>query len=257
MAEFIDEIVDHNKEEEQAEVTQQAEEQTAEEDDLPEKYRGKSVKDLVQMHQEAEKAIGKKGSEVGELRQLVDSYIQNNLQSSAPKESVQEEEKVDWFADPDKAFEQRINSHPKVQQAEKQAQQYQRETAMQRLKQAHPDMEQIVQDRNFVDWIKGSSVRSELFVRADQQFDVDAANELFSTWKERQNMAQRTVEADKQTRTAQAKQANAGNARGGQAPARKKKYRRADILKLMNDDPDRYMQLADEFLLAFHEGRVI
>jgi len=45
------------------------------EDDLPEKYKGKSVKDIIAMHQEAEKLIGKQGSEVGELRRVVDDFI--------------------------------------------------------------------------------------------------------------------------------------------------------------------------------------
>ena len=34
-------------------------------EDLPEKYRGKSMKEVVHMHQEAEKRMGKQGSEVG------------------------------------------------------------------------------------------------------------------------------------------------------------------------------------------------
>ena len=50
-----------------------------EEEDLPEKYRGKSLKDIVFMHQEAEKALGRKGSEVGELRKVVDEYIKSQI----------------------------------------------------------------------------------------------------------------------------------------------------------------------------------
>ena len=34
--------------------------------DLPEKYRGKSLDDIIRMHQEAEKLIGKQAQEVGE-----------------------------------------------------------------------------------------------------------------------------------------------------------------------------------------------
>ena len=46
------------------------------EDDIPDKYKNKSVKDIVRMHQEAERAIGKQGSEVGELRRIVDDFVQ-------------------------------------------------------------------------------------------------------------------------------------------------------------------------------------
>jgi len=45
------------------------------EEDVPEKYRGKTPKEIIAMHQEAEKLIGKQGGEVGELRKVVDDFI--------------------------------------------------------------------------------------------------------------------------------------------------------------------------------------
>ena len=38
------------------------EEEATEDDGLPEKYRGKSAKEIAEMHQQAEKLIGKQGS---------------------------------------------------------------------------------------------------------------------------------------------------------------------------------------------------
>jgi predicted RNA-binding protein YlqC (UPF0109 family) len=77
MASFIDDgVVDQQEEEKQEEVA--ATEPVAEEqvqEDVPEKYRGKSAKEIAQMHMEAERLIGRQGSEVGELRRLVDQYI--------------------------------------------------------------------------------------------------------------------------------------------------------------------------------------
>lgn len=82
MAELIDEVLEEEKVEassleemgsEEPEV--EAKEETKPEDDLPEKYKGKSLKDIVLMHQEAEKLIGRQGSEVGELRKVVDDFI--------------------------------------------------------------------------------------------------------------------------------------------------------------------------------------
>ena len=49
-------------------------EPTPAEDDVPEKYKGKSTAEIVRMHQEAEKLLGKQSGEVGELRSVVDSY---------------------------------------------------------------------------------------------------------------------------------------------------------------------------------------
>jgi hypothetical protein len=37
----------------------------------------------------------------------------------------------------------------------------------------------------------------------------------------------------------------------------KKKYRRSDIIKLMQTDPDRYDSMANEIMIAYRENRVI
>ena len=41
-------------------------------DDIPEKYRGKQLSDIIKMHQEAEKLIGKQAQEVSEVRKLAE-----------------------------------------------------------------------------------------------------------------------------------------------------------------------------------------
>ena len=58
--------------------------EVAEEFVVPDKYQEKSMKDIIHMHQEAEKLLGRQSSEVGELRKTVDSYIKTQLE--APKE---------------------------------------------------------------------------------------------------------------------------------------------------------------------------
>ena len=71
-----------------------------EEDQIPEKYQGKDIKDIVQMHQEAEKLLGKQSSEVGELRKIVDDFVKTQIEANkSPQESVED---LDIFDDPDK-----------------------------------------------------------------------------------------------------------------------------------------------------------
>jgi hypothetical protein len=69
-------------------------------------------------------------------------------------------------------------------------------------------------------------------------------------------VAQQTVKVEKQARKQQIKAANTGNARGSAEGSRKKVYRRADIIKLMKTDPERYQALSEEILRAYSEGRV-
>ena len=267
-------LIDERQDVEETETTQELtndpienpEMEQPQEDDIPEKYRGKSVQDLVQMHQELERFSGKQSSEVGEtrkevneLRQLVDSYIQTELstkQAPQPQQDDGDKDDVDFFVDPQSAVNRAIDNHPKIREAEAYTQQYKQQAALSQLKSSHPDMESILQDPKFAEWIKGSKVRTQLFVQADQQYDYDAADELFNLWKEKNQVVQQTAQAEKMARQNAVKSASTGNARGSVEGSRKKVYRRADIIKLMKSDPDRYSSLSDEILKAYAEGRV-
>ena len=260
-------LLDERPEEKPTETTEELTTDTVEnpeeeqpqepESNLPEKYQGKSVEDLVQMHQELEKFSGKQSTEVGELRKVVDNYIQTQLSNQqAPQQQQQEDDDVDFFVDPQNAVNRAIDNHPKIKEAQAYTQQAKQQATLSQLKSSHPDMESILQDAGFAEWIKGSKVRTQLFVQADQGYDYDAADELFSLWKEKTSVAQQTANVEKQARKNTLKSASTGNARGTAEASRKKVYRRADIIKLMRTDPERYQSLSDELLKAYAEGRV-
>ena len=232
------------------------EEVAQEEPSVPEKYQNKSLQEVVQMHQEAEKLLGKQSSEVGELRGVVDNYIQTQLAQQQAPVQQQEEDDTDFFVDPQAAVSRAIENHPRIKEANQVTQNYKKQTALSQLQSKHPEMNSIVQDANFAEWIRGSKIRTQLFVQADQQYDYDAADELFSLWKERASVAQQTVAVEKQARKQQVKSASTGNARGTGQGSRKKVYRRADIIKLMKTDPDRYAALSEEIFQAYADGRV-
>jgi hypothetical protein len=256
MATLIDERPEDVETEdlEVSQITEEpVEEQANPEDDIPDKYQGKSTAEIVRMHQEAEKLLGRQSSEVGELRSVVDSYIQTQLDTEPKKEP---EEEVDFFSDPDKAVERAIANHPSIKAAEAQTQQYKQTTAMGQLNQKHPDMKDILGNSKFVEWIKGSKIRTQLFAQADTQYDYEAADELFTIWKERQQAMGNAVAAEKTQRKEAVKKASTGNAKGSGEASSRKVYRRSDIIKLMKDDPERYLSLSDEITQAYQDGRV-
>jgi len=250
-----DEVEINEQEEVVSQVTEEPQvEETPQEDDIPDKYKGKSTAEIVRMHQEAEKLLGRQSSEVGELRQVVDSYIQTQLDTTPATQEPEEE--IDFFSDPDKAVERAIKNHPSIKAAEQQTQQYKQQTAQAQLQQRHPDMQEILQDGKFVDWIKGSKIRTQLFAQADTQYDYEAADELFTNWKERQGVVAQTVANEKASRKEAVKTASTGGAKGSGETATKKVYRRSDIIKLMQTDPDRYLALSPEIERAYAEKRV-
>lgn len=253
MAKFLDErpVEDDDSITESFEETEQFEEEV---NSVPEKYQNKSIEELVQMHQEAEKLVGKQSSEVGELRKVVDEYI--HQQTQLTQQTNEPVEEIDFFSEPDKAVSNAIENHPSVREAKQVAQEYRKTTALSQLQSKHPEMQTILQDEKFLEWIKGSNVRTRLLQQADQQFDVEAADELFSTWKERQQMIGTTADAEKSQRKQQVKAASTGSSSGSGEKASRKIYRRADIINLMRTDPARYQALSDEILKAYAEGRV-
>ena len=159
MAGFIEESTEEVK---QDEVVQEAPQETQQiEEELPEKYKGKSAKEIAQMHMEAEKLIGRQGSEVGELRRLVDDYIRAQATSKQQlnAEPVEEEE---FFADPRKAVEKAVEAHPAIQQAKQLNVEMARNRALAALQATHPDYQQVVSDAGFQNWVSASRVRQEL-----------------------------------------------------------------------------------------------
>ena len=259
MARLLDErpedVEENDNQEVEAQEPQVEETPEQTETDIPEKYQGKSTAEIVRMHQEAEKLLGKQSSEVGDLRRVVDDYIQTQL-TTQETQVTQADEEVDFFSDPDKAVERAINNHPKIKEAEQISNQYRQSTAMNKLQTKHPDMQGILQDEKFAEWIKGSKIRQQLFVQADQQYDYEAADELFTLWKERQQVVSQTAATEKTERKKAVKAASTGNVRGSGEQSAKKVYRRSDIIKLMKEDPERYMSLSNEIMAAYADGRV-
>jgi len=254
--ENVDPIEENEVEEIQQEATAEVEQPPEPEQTLPEKYQGKSLEEVVQMHQEAEKLLGRQSSEVGELRKVVDDYISSQTQQAPQQQYVEPEDDIDFFTNPQGAVNRAIENHPKIKEAQEYSMQYKQQASLATLRAKHPDMQTILNDPKFAEWIKASKIRTQLFVAADQQYDADSADELFSLWKERKTVAQQTAQVEKQARKQTLKAANTGNARGTGEGSRKKTYRRSDIIKLMKTDPERYQALSNEILQAYAEGRV-
>lgn len=225
------------------------------EDDLPEKYRGKSAKEIALMHTEAEKLIGKQGSEVGELRRVVDDFIKTQTLKEARKEEPEQDDDS-FFVDPKSAVKRAIENHPSIKEAQQASMAMRQQEVLGKIGAKHPDYQKTVQDPAFAEWIKSSRIRMEMYARAETQFDYDAADELLSNWSERQNVAKTVAETTKVDRQQQLKAVSV-NTQGATDSISKKKYRRADIIKLMQTDPDRYDAMSNEIMKAYQEGRVI
>jgi len=229
-------------------------------EELPEKYRGKTAIEIARMHQEAEKLIGRQANEVHEVRSLADQLLKQQLDSKAKEaKPIEESLEDDFFADPASAVNRQVEKHPAVLEARQAALEMKRMKTAQQLSSKHPDFATIAQDAGFQDWVKSSAIRLNLFARADAEFDFESADELLSTYKElrqikQQNQVQQSADVESKSQEQAMKAATVDV--GGAGETSRKVYRRADLIKLRMTDPDRYMQLSDEIMQAYQEGRV-
>ena len=249
MAEFYEDI--DSGEEFTEEVTPEPTIETK----IPTKYQGKSIVDIVAMHQEAEKLIGRQGQEIGEVRKLADELIKSKFVKDTPvEESVDD---TDFFVDPKKAIDRAIENHPKIKKAEESAAENEKFQNYQRLKSQHPDMHEVSSSDDFVEWVSKSKVRTKLYEQADANFDFDAGNELLSLYKELKGIRkEQSEEVANIQETADRNIKKATVSAGSSQEAPKKIYRRADLMKLLSTDPDRYDAMQDEIMRAYSEGRV-
>jgi len=228
---------------------------------VPDKYAGKSIEDIVTMHQEAEKLIGRQAQEVGEVRKLADEllkqqlYSSNKAQPSTQQEQQSETVEYDFFENPHKAVKQAVETHPDIIAAKKANLQFKQMQTQAALKQKHPDFTDVVADGGFIEWVKASPIRLSMYAQADSNFDFDSADELISTYKQIKGVQKKEAKVETTAALKQSFKAAAVDV-GGTGETSQKSYRRADLIRLRMTDPARYEALQPEIMAAYAAGRV-
>lgn len=255
-------------------------------DDVPPEFKGKSATDLVKMYREAQSVIGRQGGELGELRRHADLLIKERLAIAVAKKVTEppapvivpkQIEDADFFAKPKDAVAELIANHPELKALKEKAAQYEKEVIVQKalsneatFQKEFPDAGAVLADPEFRQWIEKSNVRQRMLLSAHERYDLDAAREVFGTWKEIKGAkaaaagnvsdAARTMAAANAAKKAAAVKAAAvpsgNNAAPKESGTKKPIFRRADVLRLMEEDPDRYESMAAEIQLAYEERRV-
>jgi len=227
--------------------------------EVPEKYAGKTLDDVIQMHRNAEELIGKQSQEVGEQRRQIQQLL-NSLPQTSTTEPKEETVNFDetFYEDPQKAVSSLIENHPKFKEAERQRVQAAQEASLGKLKAEHPDFEQVINDEKFKSWVSESNARRRMYENAHNNWDFDDASELINMFKV-SNMITKTKEVKEEqakTRSKAMKSTSSETNSTGESVGSKKVYRRVDLQRLQIQDPERYAALADDIYKAYAEGRV-
>jgi len=139
-------------EEVQADLVQEDTElETQPESTIPEKYAGKSLEEVIEMHQNAERILGKQGMEVGHQRKLIETLMSSQQQAAeatAPKEEpVPFEDR--FYEDPASAVNSAIENHPDVIKAKETRAKQNQALNQAQLEASHPDFMEIVESKDF------------------------------------------------------------------------------------------------------------
>jgi hypothetical protein len=218
--------------------------------EVPEKYKDKSLEDIVRMHQEAEKLLGRQSSEVGDLRKSVDELLRVKVDEAA--EEVEPE--LDFYDDPRGSVSRAVEGSETVKQMKELLERQQQQDVLGKIGAKHPNYEDTIKDGKFIDWIKASAVRTELLQRADN-YDFNAADELLSNWKGVRGAVDKEESLNGLDRKQQVKAASTGG-RGSGEPLTRKIYKRSDIVNLKAFYPEKFEKMSDEIEKAYREGRV-
>ena len=225
------------------------------EDTPASKYSDKSHEEMIAILEERERHIGQQSNELGNMRQTFEAMARTQSVPAQPEPEPVEE--ADFFVDPQKAVDSRIDNHPALKQAQDMAQKLAYAQGLATLQQRHPDLKEVVSSDEFGQWIKSGPSRLRRYQYADQSGDIDEADDLIATYKQLNKTVATAKAAEKTAQKKAVRAAAVGGPRGNaDAASSKRVYRRADIRQLMQTNPQRYEDLQPEIMAAYAEGRV-
>lgn len=249
-----------------AEATTEQGEPAAEptEDEIPEKFRGKSMKDLVDAYRNLETELGRKNNEVGMIRKLADELIgvrateRQMAQENQPKPQPLTTDTL--LANPEDAIigVVRREALSKQEELESKVQTLEERLLTEAFEKKHPGFQQTMVSQEFGAWLQKSDYRKRLGYRAAQG-DFEAADELFGLYEEATANAPTPPTPDPKPSARQATLARSGgSAAGGVVPSAegKKIFTRAELMEMRINRPDEFDQRQEEILAAYREKRV-
>lgn len=227
--------------------------------EVPEKFKDKSIEDVIKSYTEVEKELGRKNNEVGELRKLADDFIRQQLSvADSPTSDAVKETNVDvdtLLEDPTKAINDVLDDNPRIKALEEQLHNAKIAEQKAGFEKKHGDWQDLLQSQDFQEWVTASPIRQKMLMEADQNYDYAMADEVFSLYKEvRGKVVEEAKEKAEAERKDKLKKASGEKANSGATS--KKVYRRKDLIRMKIEDPQRYAAMESEILKAYQEKRV-
>lgn len=223
--------------------------------ELPDKFKGKSAEDIAKSYQELEKENGRRANEIGELRKLTDEFLLQQLKSPTEKETESSIDLDGFLDNPNEAVNSAIDKNPTIARLQEQMKQAVIKENRTGFESKHTDWNDVLQSGGFQKWIQDSPVRQNMFQEANASYNYDVLDEVFSLYRDIRGVAKEKAETTASTKRKKALN-DTSVGRGSTGEVSKKSFRRADLIRLKQTNPQRYSDMNDEIMLAYAEGRV-
>jgi hypothetical protein len=221
--------------------------------EIPNKFQNKSIEDVAKSYSELEKSFGRQAQELGDARKLADQLVQRELDSET-KQAPQEAENVEFdYDNPLESISKLVDQ--KLKPVRDKLTKADAVTAEQQLKSKHPDYIDVVNTNEFNEWVNSSNVRMDLYARANNNLDLDAADELLNNFKALSPKAEDTSKGEKQQKV-QERVADMSTESGSSGQTSTKIFKRNEIINLRTHNPAKYWEMAEEIRQAYADGRV-
>jgi hypothetical protein len=240
-------------EQELAEAAAEATPETTPEYELPDKFKEKTAEDIAKSYTELEKEFGRKNNEVGELRKLTNQLLEQELSKKEEKPA----EKVDFDSlvdDPEKAINEAVANNPVLKELQENLKKSQRDTAQTAFETKHPDYMDVANSDEFKTFVQSNPLMLESYERA-VNYDYKAADSLLTLYKQMNSVAAEQANETKQSNKKKVLN-DAAVEKSSSGTVSKKMYRSTDLIRMRNEDPDRFLSMGDEIRAAYAEGRV-
>jgi hypothetical protein len=230
----------------------------AETPSIPDKYAGKTLDQVIEMHMNAEKEIGRQANEVGTYRDLVRTISERPAAQTSQPDTAEvkpvEVSSDDLWENPTDAIRSVVEDAVKdiiapVQQTQQEQLQTQQFAALQH---AHPDAEEIGADPKFQAFVEKSPYRLQDAQRWIENRDVEAANRLLSDYKELHG--DKAVEGDVSA-VNKARAVSTETGRGSGGPKGQETLSKREVQKVFINDRDLYDSDAYQRKLIEHARR--
>ncbi len=169
---------------------------------IPERFKGKSLDDVIRSYEELEKLNSRQSQDLGAMRKTVDQLLDiQKQQASSPAQEPSKPVSVDDLYEDADGNIRRVAKEElsgEITELKSELNQLRLERKLAQLEGKFPDWQQRVQEPEFSSWINESAYRQRMFQDADGG-DFDAAEEILGMYYE-QNRRQDVQDQQEQER---------------------------------------------------------